>query len=493
MTTAKPAAQTAPNGRRTGVNRFLLTGALLLLVLLIARPGTALVLRTRDMAGASSESQSIKIPFKELTLENGLRVVLSEDHSAPVVAVTVYYDVGSRNETKGRTGFAHLFEHMMYQGSENVGKGEYFKYIENNGGDLNGTTHVDYTDYYEVLPSNRLALALWLESDRMRSLKITRENLDNQRQAVEEEKRLSIDNQAYWPELDQMDQMVFHNWAFGHSTFGSMQDLEAATVGDVKQFFDAYYIPGNAVLAVCGDLDLPDTEALVRRYFGSIPPHQAPPAVDVSEGPGVARHKSVAVDAHADVPEIVMAWKIPPRRSQESYAIALLKAIASDGESCRLYQSLVKKKALALSVQAALEEQRGPSQMYIQIVHKNEIKPEQIESAVIAEVDRIKRLGVTNEELIRVKNQYRLARFVGGEEGRNLQTPIGRAMALAEFTLFDGDPSLINTEIDRYMAVTADQIQNVARKYLVPANNSVLYIRTPQKKTWASGNRRRPA
>ena len=441
---------------------------------------------TRNQSAARSftarPAGSFNIPFTQFKLDNGLRVVLSEDHSAPVVAVAVYYDVGSRNEVKGRTGFAHLFEHMMYQGSENVGKGEYFKYIENNGGDLNATTHVDYTDYYEFLPSNRLPLALWLESDRMRSLKITAENLDNQRRAVEEEKRLNIDNQAYWPELDKMEEMVFHNWAYAHSNFGSMQDLERATVDDVKTFFDTYYAPNNAVLVICGDIDLAESQALVRKYFASIPSHTPPPPVDSSEDPGVALAKSVAVDAQAQVPEIVVAWKIPPRRSPDSYAIALLKSILADGESSRLYQSLVREKAIAVSITAGLEEQRGPSEIYIQTVHKPEANPDEVESAIEGEIDRIKKDGVSQDDLSRVKNQYRLGRFAGNsdEERRNLQTALGRALDLAEFTLFDGDPSLINTELDRYMAVTVEQVRDVARKYLTTGNRSVLYIRTAQ-------------
>ncbi|HEY6329872.1 MAG TPA: pitrilysin family protein [Blastocatellia bacterium] len=423
---------------------------------------------------------TLKVPFTQFKLDNGLRVVLSEDHSAPVVAVTVYFDVGSRNETPGHTGFAHLFEHMMFQGSENVPRGAYFKFIESNGGDVNATTHVDFTDYYEFLPSNCLALALWLESDRMRSLKITQESLDNQRKAVEEEKRLSVDNQAYWPELDKMDRNIFHNWAFGHSTFGSMHDLEAASVGDVKHFFDTYYVPNNAVLAICGDIDTSEARALVQRYFASIPARKLPPPVDASESPGARVPKAVAIDSHAEVPEIVVAWKIAQRSSPDKYAIALLKAVLADGDSCRLYQDLVKKKEVAVSVTGGLEEDRGPSDLYFQIVHKPEIPPGRVEAALVAEVNQIKTEGISPEELATVKNQYRLGRFLGtgDDEHRNPQTALGRAMDLAEFTLFDGDPSLINTELDRYMAVKASDIQAVARKYLTPLNRSVFYIQT---------------
>src|SRR5215510_182466 len=221
---------------------------------------TLVILLLIPASANQARSQSFKVPFTEFQLDNGLRVILSEDHSAPVVAVTIYYDVGSRNETKGRSGFAHLFEHMMFQGSENVGKAQHFKYVESNGGTLNASTHQDHTNYYEYLPSNQLELALWLESDRMRSLKITPENLKNQKEAVKEEKRLSYDNQAYWPALLKMDDMVFSNWANSHPTIGSMEDLNAATVADVSRFFATYYAPNNAVLAIAGDIDRREAE-----------------------------------------------------------------------------------------------------------------------------------------------------------------------------------------------------------------------------------------
>ena len=424
-------------------------------------------------------AQSFSVSFTQFQLDNGLRVVLSEDHTAPVVAVAIYYDVGSRNEVRGRSGFAHLFEHMMFQGSENVGKAEHFKYIESNGGIVQGSTHADFTNYYEFLPSNQLELALWLESDRMRSLKITPENLKNQQEAVKEEKRLSYDNQAYWPALIKMDEMVFQNWANAHSSIGSMEDLNAANISDVQKFFDTYYAPNNAVLVIAGDIDSAQAEALARKYFGSIPRQKSPPPVDTTEPAEVAKRKAVADDAHAEMPAIAIAWKIPARRMPDSYAIALLKSILFDGESARLYQRLVKEKAVALEVSGTLEERRGPGQVAVFSIHKPDVKSEQVETIIEAEIERIKKDGVSDDELIKVKNQYRLSRFLSGSEGEytSLQTPLGRALALAEFTLFDGDPSLINTEMDRYLAVTPRQVQDAARKYLDMTNAAVLYIR----------------
>jgi zinc protease len=423
--------------------------------------------------------QNFKVQFTQFQLQNGLRVVLSEDHSAPVVAVAVYYDVGSRNEVKGRTGFAHLFEHMMFQGSENVRKAEHFKYIESNGGVLNASTHSDFTDFYEFLPSNQLELALWLESDRMRSLKITAANLKNQKEAVKEEKRLTYDNQAYWPALLKMDEMVFSNWANAHSTIGSMRDLNAATVADVSKFFSTYYAPNNAVLVIAGDIDSGEAEALVRKYFSSIRRHKSPPKVDVSEPSRVTERKSVIDDAHAQMPALSLAWKIPPRRTPDFYAIALLKSILCDGESARLYQRLVKDRAVCLEVQGTLEARRGPGQVAVFAIHKPDAKADDVQSIVEAEIGRIKTEGVSLDELAKVKNQFRLDRFLSGSEGEysSLQTALGRALALGEFTMFDGDPALINSDISRYLAVTAEQIRDVARKYFVPENTSVLAIR----------------
>ncbi|MFP5262807.1 MAG: M16 family metallopeptidase [Blastocatellia bacterium] len=445
----------------------------------------ALLIALAPGAGSPrGRAQSFKVPFTQFQLDNGLRVVLSEDHAAPVVAVAIYYDVGSRNEAPGRSGFAHLFEHMMFQGSENVGKAEHFKFIEANGGIMQGSTHSDFTNYYEFLPSNRLELALWLESDRMRSLRITPENLKNQQEAVKEEKRLSYDNQPYWPALIKMDEMVFSNWANAHSGIGSMEDLDAASIADVKNFFDTYYAPNNAVLAIAGDIEAGQAESLVRKYFGSIPRQKSPPPVDVAEPAGVVRRKAVAADAHAEMPAIAIAWKIPARRTPDFYPVALLKSILFDGESARLYQKLTKDTAVSLEVSGTLEERRGPGQAAMFSIHRPGVRGEQVQAIVEAEIERVKNGGVGVDELTKVKNQYRLGQFIGGGDGEytSLQTPLGRALALAEFTMFDGDPSLINTELDRYLAVTPAQVRDAARRYFDMANAAVLYIRPANEK-----------
>src|SRR3984893_1630968 len=241
-------------------------------------------------------------PIEQFTLDNGLRVVLNEDKSAPVVSVAVYYDVGSPNEPEGRTGFAHLFEHMMFQGSENVPKAAHFQYISNAGGTMNGTTSSERTNYFETLPASQLPLALWLESDRMRSLSVTQENLDNQREAVKEEKRLRYDNQPYVNAFLRIFEMSFKNPANSHSTIGSMEDLDAATVEDVQGFFRIYYAPNNAVLSIAGDFDPRESRELIYRYFATIPAQPAPPAVDVSEPNETALPGDTYRDQLAPVP-----------------------------------------------------------------------------------------------------------------------------------------------------------------------------------------------
>jgi len=433
-------------------------------------------------SGALAQSTDARggVEFKSFQLQNGLRVVLSRDNLAPVVAVAVYYNVGSRNEVKGRSGFAHLFEHMMFQGSENVPKAGHFKYVENNGGDLNGSTHDDYTSYYELMPSSQLELALWLESDRMRSLKITDDNLKNEQEAVQEEKRLSIDNQPYSAAYTTLDEMVYSNWANAHPTMGSMEDLDAARLSDVKEFFDTYYAPNNAVLAIAGDIDYTEGEALVRKYFATIPRHKDPPTVNLAEPQGVTKPWHSVTDVHATVPALAMEWKIPGRQSPDRYALSLLKSILLDGKSSRLYQRLIKEKAVCLEVSGSLDITRGPSDISLLLVHKSNVRPRNVEAIVESEIDNIKKQGVSADELDRVKNQYRLSRFIGDGESdqySGLQTAEGRAMALAEFTLFDGDPSLINTELEHYLKVTPEEIRRAAIKYLGRTNRSVLVIR----------------
>jgi predicted Zn-dependent peptidase len=409
-------------------------------------------------------------PVEQFTLENGLRVVFSEDHSVPVVSVAVYYDVGSRNEREGRTGFAHLFEHMMFQGSENVPKAGHFQYIFNNGGTMNGTTSTERTNYYETLPASQLPLALWLESDRMRSLRVTQENLDNQREAVKEEKRLNYDNRPYSNAFLRLNELIFRNPANAHSTIGSMEDLDAATIEDVREFFRVYYAPNNAVLTVVGDFDPAEARALVEKYFASIPAQPLPPPPDVSEPEEVTRRYELYRDPFAQLPALMLGWKIPARRAPDFYAVSLATDLLLDGDSSRLYQRLVKDEEAVVTVQGSLGERRGPSTLYVFVIPKPGHTTEEIRAVVREEAERLAAEGPTPEEMEKLRNTLL------NDAVRGRQSTLYRAQRLAEFTLYDGDPNLFNSELSRYLAVTPDEIKSAVARYLLTDNHTLLEV-----------------
>ena len=409
-------------------------------------------------------------PVEMYTLGNGLRVVLSEDHSVPVVSVAVYYDVGSRNEREGRTGFAHLFEHMMFQGSENVPKAGHFQYVFNNGGTMNGTTSSERTNYFETLPSSQLPLALWLESDRMRSLKVTQENLDNQREAVKEEKRLSYDNRPYSNAFLRLNELVYRNPRNAHSTIGSMEDLDAATVEDVQEFFRVYYAPNNAVLTVVGDFDAREARELVEKYFASIPSQAPPPPVDVSEPEEVAARAEVYKDPFAQLPAIMLGWKMPARRTPDFYPLNLGSDLLLDGDSSRLYQRLVKDEESVVGIQGGMGERRGPSTLYVFAIPKPGHTTEAIRATIQEEVERLGTEGPTPAEMEKLRNTLL------NDAVRSRQSTLFRAQRLAEYTLYDGDPHLFNTEMERYLAVTPEQIRAAVKRYLLTDNHSVMEV-----------------
>ena len=409
-------------------------------------------------------------PIEEFTLANGLRVVFSPDHAMPVVSVAVYYDVGSRNEREGRTGFAHLFEHMMFQGSENVPKAAHFQYIFNAGGTMNGTTSTERTNYFETLPSNYLPLAFWLESDRMRSLKVTQENLDNQRHAVQEEKRLRYDNQPYVNAFLLINELIFKNPANAHSTIGSMEDLDAATIDDVREFFRIYYAPNNAVLSVVGDFDSAEARGLVDKYFGSIPSQPLPPPVDVSEPDAVALHQEVFHDPLAPAPAFVLGWKIPTRRTPDFYALSLAGTLLFEGDSSRLYQKLVKGDESVVSIEGGVDERRGPSALYIFALPKPGTEVETIREHIYEEINRIATDGPTADEMEKLRNS------LSNDAVRGRQSTMYRAQRLAEFALYDSDPRLVDSELEHYLNVTAADIKQATARYLDNTNRVVLDI-----------------
>jgi len=418
-------------------------------------------------------SEAFKLPplaLEEYSLMNGLRVVLNPDTSTPVVSVAVYYNVGSRNERDGRTGFAHLFEHMMFQGSENVPKAGHFQYIMKAGGTMNGTTSSERTNYFETLPANQLPLALWLESDRMASLAVTQENLDNQREAVKEEKRLRYDNQPYGQIFDLINEMIYKNFANSHSTIGSMEHLDDATVEDVREFFRIYYAPNNAVLVLSGSFETDDAKRLIETNFGDIPSQPLQPEIDVSEPAEVGENYREWEDKLAPFPAFLIGWKIPQRRTPDFYALYLAGKVLYDGESSRLYQKLVKGEESVIQLFGFTDERRGPSSIFVGAIPKPDKDLSKIRTTIMQEIRDLAAHGPTAEEMEKIENQ------LVNDAVRMRQSSMARAQQIAEFALYDGDASLINTELDDLLAVTAEQIRNAVGKYLNTENRALLDV-----------------
>ncbi len=414
-----------------------------------------------------ADAQS-EVPFEIFRLDNGLRVILSEDHSAPTYSICVVYDVGSRNERRGKTGFAHLFEHMMFQGSENVGKGEHFILIQNYGGSMNGTTSSDRTNYFETLPANQLDLGLFLEADRMRSLDISEANLENQRQTVKEERRLGIDNAPYGRTFLTINETAYESFAYSHSTIGSMDDLDAATLVDVEDFFRQYYAPNNAVLALVGDFDTEEALAKIEQYFGDIPDQPTPPEMFIVEPEQTEEKRVTITDQFARLPRLDIAFKAPEGNTGDWYILAVLGDILGGGRSGRLYQRLVQEEQLALNVRASLGERRGPSLFSISATPRPGVELEDLEAAIYQEIETLKTDLVEDWEMEKVIAQ------IERQNAQRLQSTRARANALAENTVFYNDPGLINTFQEQYDRVSKPQIRSAADIYLKETNRTVV-------------------
>jgi zinc protease len=427
----------------------------------------------------------LQVPIHSSTLKNGLRVVIAPDTTAPVVTVGIYYKIGFRLEPQGRSGFAHLFEHMMFQGSENAPKMQHIKLINSSGGVLNGSTMYDVTNYYEAVPSNALERVLWLEADRMRALRVDDENLRNQRDVVKEEVRVNVMNQPYggFPWLD-MPPVAFRNWANAHNFYGDFADLDAATLVDVQKFFRTYYVSNNAVLLLLGDIKPEEGAALAEKHFADIPKGATPPFADPAEPPQKEERRGHVEEKFGTLPAMAIGYVMPQRKTPEWYAMALLDQALHGGRAGRIHRELVLEKQVAVEADGGIDDifgYNGPTQMTTRILHK----PEYSSEATLAEFDAVIRevqeQGISEDELQQLKVKWRSDYYSTLEGGRGGYMPrYGLMHLLACFTLFDNEPQLVNTILDGFLAVTREQVQEVAKKYLRPENRAIVF-RMPAK------------
>jgi zinc protease len=416
----------------------------------------------------TGKAQSIK--FTEFDLKNGLHVILHEDHSTPIVAVTVMYHVGSKNETTGRTGMAHFFEHLLFEGSDNIGRGEYAKYVENAGGGLNANTSQDRTFYYEILPSNQIELGLWLESERMMHAKVEMKGIETQREVVKEEKRQRYDNQPYGNLFPEALSHAYKVHPYAWAPIGSLDDLNAAKEQDFVDFYKTFYVPNNAVLSIAGDFNVEETKALIKKYFGEIPKGTIAiprPTVKEPTNSGEVRDEIGVKD---QLPMVLQAYHIPAQGTPDFYAVDMLNQLLSQGQSSRLNRSLVDEKQLALFCGAFTYNLEDPGLTLAFGLASMGVEAAQVEAAINEEFDKVKTQEVTDAELQKLKNQVE-ADFIT----RN-STVAGIAESLANYYMYFGETNLINTEIQRYMAVTKVDLINAAKKYYAADNRVVLYF-----------------
>jgi zinc protease len=429
----------------------------------------------------NSTPKQLHIPVEHTKLANGLRVVASPDRSAPVVTVGVYYQIGFRLEPRGRSGFAHLFEHMMFQGSENAPKMEHIRLINGSGGLLNGTTNYDLTNYFEAVPSNALERVLWLEADRMRALKVDEENLRNQGDVVKEEVRANVMNQPYggFPWLD-LPPVAFRNWPNAHNFYGDFADLDAASLADVQTFFRTFYAPNNAVLVMLGDLDPPEAFKTAKRYFDNIPASPPPPRADVTEPPQESERHGEVAETLGPLPAIAIGYTMPRRESPDWFAAGIVERVMHGGRAGRVFRKLVLEEQIAVDADGSVDllETNGPTQMVSRIFHKPEFTSEGTVAVYDEIIDEMQRKGIPQDELEPVKVKFRSDFYSMLEGGMGSYMPrFGLMHYLACFTLFDGDPDRVNTVLDGFLQVTPEQVQDFAQKYLVPKNRAVLFRR----------------
>jgi zinc protease len=437
-----------------------------------------------------SAPAALNVPIEYYTLANGLRVVLSEDHSVPVATVGVYYNIGFRVEPKDRTGFAHLFEHLMFQGSKNLAKGQFFKLVQGLGGQLNGSTRFDFTNFYESFPSNALETMLWAEADRMGSLDLTQENLVNQQGVVKEEVKVNVLNQPYggFPWL-QLPQYANQNWYNAHNFYGDLQHIDAATLDEARAFFNTYYVPNNAVLVIAGDFDNAQAKGWVSQYFAPIAMRPLPAAPDITEPQQTAERNAKQVDALAPQPALAIGYHVPPRSTPEHFAFGLIDEILLQGEASRLHRDLVQKRGYTGDVSGGINllgnmfDYSGPMLWSVSLVHDPATSDAQILTAVDENIERIRNELVPQAEIDRARRRIRSELYdLVGSSSR-----VGLVSLLASFALFDNDPARINRIEAEFAKVTPELIRKTAQQYLVRENRTVLVVEAGQAENSTRG------
>jgi zinc protease len=409
-----------------------------------------------------------KIEVREHKLANGLEVLLLEDHSVPVTDVQIWYHVGSKDERKGRSGFAHLFEHIMFKGSANLAPEEHKNFISSIGGRYNASTAFDLTQYFQTFPSNYLERVLWMEADRLRSLNVSEEHFKSERDVVKEERRLRIDNPPFGRLLEVVLQNTYNTHPYKILSIGSIEDLDAATIADVRQFHDIYYVPNNATLIVSGDLDPEQTIQWIEKYFGSIPQGKPVPREIAAEPAQTGERRLVDYHSNTPLPAVVVTYHVPEAGHPDLYALEVASNILSGGESARLYRKLVYDQQIAISAGGQAIVLEDPGVFFFFAILQAGQSPEAGEKSLAEEVERLKTQPVSEEELVKAKNQL-IADLVFGREAASQK---GEAAGYAKVIL--GDASLVNSQLALYQKVTAADVQRVAQKYFAPQNRTVV-------------------
>ncbi|MCZ2101726.1 MAG: insulinase family protein [Chitinophagales bacterium] len=416
-----------------------------------------------------ANAQLNKIEFQEFTLDNGLHVILHQDKTTPIVAVSVMYHVGSKNENPERTGFAHFFEHLLFEGSQNIGRGEYDKYVESAGGTLNANTSMDRTFYFEILPSNQLELGLWLESERMLHAKVENVGIETQRQVVKEERRQRIDNQPYGSLLEEIMKRAYKVHPYRWPVIGSMAHLDAAQESDYVNFYKDFYVPNNAILSIAGDIDYDQAKAWIVKYFGDIPKSTKPVyRPDIVEPPLRGEVRDTIYD-NIQLPAVIMAYRIPAAGTPDFYAVSMLGTLLSQGESSRLHKAIVDDQQKAMFVGNFPLDTEDPGVSIAFGICSLGSDVQDVEEAISAEIDKVKSYAISDDEFQKLRNQVEND-FVTANS-----RVAGIAESLANYKMYYGDANLINTELDRYLAVTKQDIMNAAKKYYTRTNRVVLH------------------